>query len=86
MVVVGDDGLVAVLAADLDVLQPLRDDELLLVGAALDEDDLVVVHEGAAHLDGVGDGAELSCAVAGDDDGVGVIVLAGGRGCQHGCQ
>ena len=76
MIVVGDNGALGTLTADLDVLQPLGDDEFLFVGAVLHEDNLVVVHESATDLDGFVNGAELSCAVACYDQGVGVVVLA----------
>ena len=53
MVVVGDDGLVAVFAHNLDVGEPLGHGELLFVKAALYVDYLGVVHERSAHLDGL---------------------------------
>ena len=74
MIVVSDDGFLDVLAKNLDVLQMRRDDEFLLVGAFLDKDDLVVVHECPANLDGLTDGAELPSAVACYDDGVRIVV------------
>ena len=73
MIVVGDDGLVTVLAADLDIGEPLGNDELLLIGAPLDKDDFMVLHEGAADFQRLVDGAELSCAVASHKDGVRVV-------------
>ena len=75
MIVPSDDGVVTVFTADLDVGQELRDNELLLVGASFDEDDLVVIHKGATHLDSVADITELACAVAADHEGVRVVVL-----------
>ena len=75
MVIVGDDGVVAILAADLDVLQPLGNDELLLVDATLHVDHFLIVHEGAAYLDGLANGKELARAVGSYDDGVGVVIV-----------
>ena len=75
MVVPGDDGLVAVLTAELDVGEPLRDDEFLLIRTFLNIDDLMVLHKGAADLNGLTDVSELSRAVAADDEGVGVVIL-----------
>ena len=80
VVIVGDDGLVAVFSAYLDMLYPLRDDELLLVSASLDIDHLVVVHEGTAHLDGLAHGAEFASTVARHYQCVGVVVALGNGG------
>ena len=82
MIVVGDDGALGTLTTDLDILQPLRDDELLLVGAVLHEDDLVVVHESATNLNGFVNSSELSRAVTCYDEGVGVVVLASSKSSE----
>ena len=79
VVVVGDDGLVAVLATEFDVLEPLGDDEFFLIGTFLYIDDFVVVHEGAADFYGFVDGTELAGAVARHDDRIGIVVSACGR-------
>ena len=76
MVVVGDDGRIHVLSAELDILEPRGDDELLLIRTFLNIYNLVVIHEGTAHLDGFVNGAEFSCTVSCYDDGVWVVVLA----------
>ena len=55
--------------------EPLRDDEFLLIRTFLNIDDLMVLHKGAADLDGLTDVAELPRAVAADDEGVGVVIL-----------
>ena len=78
MIVVGDDGLVAVFPTNLDVGEPRGDNELLLIDALFDEYHFVIVHEGAAHLDGIIDVAELAGAVAGDEERVGIVILVGG--------
>ena len=85
MIVVGDDGLVAIFATDLDMLEPLWHDDLLLVRTFFDEDDLVVLHEGTAHFDGLSDITELGSAVARYEERIGVVVLVGGASCQHTC-
>ena len=77
MVVVGDDGCLWVFATNLNVGEPGWNDELFLVDASLHEDDLMVLHECAAHLDGLADGSELACAVASHENGVGVVVALG---------
>ena len=74
MIVVSDDGMIAVLTANLNVVDPRRNDEFLFVNTPFDKDDLVVIHEGAAHLDGIVDVAELSCSIASNEDGVRVVV------------
>ena len=74
MVVPRDNGVVAVFAANLNVGEPLRDDEFLLVRAFLDEDDLVVLHKRTAHFDGLVDVAEFARAVASHKERVGVVV------------
>ena len=78
MIVVGDDGLVAVFPTNLDVCEPRGDNELFLIDALFDEYHFVIVHEGAAHLDGIIDVAELAGAVAGDEERVGIVILVGG--------
>ena len=75
VVVPGDDGIVAVLAAYLNVSQPLWHYQLLLVDALLDVDDLVVFHEGTAYLYGLSHIAKLPRAVACHYQRVGVVVL-----------
>ena len=75
MVVIGNDGLVAVFADNLDVGEPRGDDDLLLVCAFLDEDHLFVFHEGSADLYGIVEGMELGTAVFGNIERVGVVVL-----------
>ena len=75
MIIVGDDGLHGVFAANLNMLQPLRNNQLFFVYTALDKDDFVIIHKGTTHLEGFADGAELPSAVTGYDDGVGVIVV-----------
>ena len=52
MVVPCDDGVVAILTAYLDIGERLWNDDFLLIYSPFDEDDLVVVHKGAAHLNG----------------------------------
>ena len=87
MVIKGDDCLVGTFATDFDVGEPRRDDELFLVNSVLDVDYLVVFHESAANLDGFAYGAELSRAVARNEQGVGVIVRIGrigGNGANDG--
>ena len=76
MVIVCDDGFVAVFAQNLDIGEPSRHDELLLVGAFLHKDHLVIVHVGAAHLKGVVNVSELSCTVACHHQGIRIVVLA----------
>ena len=66
--------LVTVFTANLNVLQPLGNDEFLLVNAFLDENHFVVVHESTAYLDSLVNVSELSGAVASHDDGVRVVV------------
>ncbi len=75
MVIVGDDGGVAVFAEYLDVGEPLRYDELLFVYAFLYVYHLVILHECPAHFHGLGNGAEFACTVACHNDGVGVVVF-----------
>ena len=75
MIVPGDDGVVTIFSADLDVGQKLRDNKFLLVDAFLDEDDLMVFHKGTTYLNGVADIAELSCAIAANHESVRVVVL-----------
>ena len=75
MVVESDDGVFHILANDFYVVEPRGDDYLLLVGAFFHKNHLVVVHEGTAHLYGVVDVAEFACAVASDEQGVGVVIL-----------
>ena len=84
MVIVGDDGVVAVFSDNLNVGEPRGYDDLLFVDAFLDEDDFLVFHEGAAHLYGGVDGLELAGAVVGYKQGVGVVVLAAGGGFANG--
>ena len=74
MVVPRDNGVVAVLTANLNVGKRLGDDEFLFVRAFLDEDDFVILHKRAAHLDGLVDVAELARAVASHKERVGVVV------------
>ena len=81
VVVVCDDRLVAVLATYLYIVEPRGNVNLLLVDALLDKYHLVVFHEGTAHLDSFGNIAELCRAVAGHEDCVGIIVLAGSLCC-----
>ena len=81
MVVPRDDGLVAVLAANLDVLNPLGHDNLLLVRAFLDKDDLMVVGESTADLYGVADVTKLTCAVASHKERVRAVVGIGSANC-----
>ena len=45
-----------------------------MVYAVFDEDDLVVVHESAAYLNGLADGGELTSSVLRHDNGVGAVV------------
>ena len=74
MVVPRDNGVVAVLTANLNVGKRLGDDEFLFVRAFLDEDDFVILHKRAAHLDGFVDVAEFARAVASHKERVGVVV------------
>ena len=74
MVVVGDDGLLTTLATEFYVLHPLWDNHFLLVGTLLDVDNFVIVHEGAAHLDGICNVTELASAVACHDNRIGIVV------------
>ena len=74
MIVVGDDGIIAVFPTNLDVINPRRNNEFLFVNTSFDKDDLVVIHEGTTHLDGVVDVSELSCSIASNEDGVRVVV------------
>ena len=73
MVVEGNDGVIAIFAANLDVVEPRWNDEFLFVDPPLHKDDLVVFHKCAAHFDGIVDVAELSCSVASNKDGVGIV-------------
>ena len=74
MVVIGDDGLLLAFTANLDVLQPLGNDQLLFVGTVLYEDHFVIVHKGPAYLDGFVDGTELSRAVACHENCIRIVV------------
>ena len=74
MVVPCDDGLVAVLTANLDISKPLRNDEFLLVNAFLDIDDLVVLHKGAADLNGFTYVTEFGSTVTCYKECVGIVV------------
>ena len=77
VVIPGDDSLVTVFTADGDVGEPGWDDELLLVNSLLYIDYLGVVHEGAAHFDGLVDGAEFAGTITGYYNRVGVVILVG---------
>ena len=81
MVVPCDDGCEGVLAANLYVGEVRRNFQFFLVSASFYVDYLVVVHECAAHLDGLADVAELSRAVACHHYGVGVVVFVGSHCC-----
>ena len=82
MIVPCDDGLVAVFATNLDVGKPLGDHQFLFVRTFLDIDDLVVLHESSADLDGICYIAELSCTVSGNNQGVRIVILACCPGCH----
>ena len=84
VVVVGDDGVLGIFAQQFDVLQMGGYDEFFLIDAPLDEDYFMIVHEGATHLDGFADGAELARSVACHDDGVGVVEGVGSRSAERG--
>ena len=81
MVIVCDDRLVAVFTAYLYVVEPGGNDKLLLVDTLLDEYHLVVFHEGAAYLNGLGNVAELGRSVTGHEESVGIVILAGCLSC-----
>ena len=78
VVIVGDDGLLGILATYLYVLYPRWDNKFFLVSAVLYVDNLVVVHKSPTNLDGFINGAELAGAIAGNDNGIGVIVTFAG--------
>ena len=78
VVVVGNDGVLGTLTADFNVLQPLGDDEFFFVDAVFYINDLMVVHKSTAYFDGLVDGSELTGAVAGNDDSVGVVIARSG--------
>ena len=79
MIVVSDDGIIAVFATYLNVVNPRWNDEFLFVNAPLDKDDLVVIHEGTTHLDGVVDVSELAWSIASNKDGVRIVVGRSGK-------
>lgn len=77
VIVPSDNGVVTVFTVDLNVGQPLGDNEFLLVSAFLNEDDLVVFHKGTTHLDSIADVTELACAIAADHEGVRIVIVLG---------
>ena len=74
MIVPCDNGLVAVLTTYLDVGKPLRDNEFLLVGAFFYEDNLMILHEGATHLDSVSNVTKLARSIARHEQGVRIVI------------
>ena len=72
-----DDGVITILPTNLNIRQPLGNDEFLLVGPFLHIDDFMVFHEGTAYLDSVGDVAELSRTVTSNHESVRVVVVIG---------
>ena len=79
MVIPRDDGLVAVLATDLDIGQPLWHHQFLFISTFLNIDHLMILHEGAAHLDGICNVTELAGSVASHKQGVGIVITLGLR-------
>ena len=64
MIVPGDDSLVTVLTTNLNICQPLWDDQFLLIGSFLHIDDLMVLHKRTAHLYGFGHITELPSTIS----------------------
>ena len=78
MIVVGDDGLVPILATKFYILQPLWDDKFLLVRTFLNIYNLMVVHESTADPYCLVYGAELSSSIPCYNDSIRVVVFACG--------
>ena len=83
VVIIGDDGVVAILAADLYIGKEGGDGELLLIDTFLNVDDLVILHKGATHVDGLVNVTEVSCTVTRDKDGIGIVPTLFFRGSLH---
>ena len=64
MVVVGDDGVFGILATQFDIGEPRRYNQFLLIYTFFNIYNLVVVHKGTAHLNGIVDIAEFRRTVA----------------------
>ena len=77
MVVPSNNRLVAIFATDFNMGEPLGHNEFLLISALLNKNHLVILHEGAAHLNGFGYIAKLPRSVASHDEGIRVIITFG---------